>query len=388
MENEKIRYIISNLYDEPLKDKKYMINRKNDLNYINKIIYYQPLGVYGICGETGVGKTTTLNFIDESNLKKFNILISEKESKESIIIDFLYKLSLLTLKESKSKKSKNIANEAKEFILNEKTKNMEYSTGTNAIIKVNYSKNLTEYKRYNIYTIQEYLEKLVNVLINEFKRVLIIIDELDKEKKEEILIILDSLKHILNKRELIVFISLPFSIYREYTNDRMKWNKTGNLENIFKDMIFLKPLKNIDISQMILKRLEKYPEFISPDSLKEIADYSEGNPRDALWITQQIILNNTEKNIIDLKTTKEEIKKIVRQYFKINKTLTENQKILIKEISNKSDTKNNIVKKLEKQGLKKQTVYTYINRLKDENIIKEKDGIFYIPKKILYALDI
>jgi predicted KAP-like P-loop ATPase len=216
---------------------------------------------------------------------------------------------------------------------------------------------------------------------------LIIVDELDKEKKEEVLNILDSLKSVLFKENIITIVSLPFSIYREYSNDRMRWNESGNLENIFKDMVFLEPLTAEDIKKMILKRIKEYPDYFEMDALDEIAAFSDGNPRDALWIAQQVALFNTDKNKITKELVKKGIRRIISQNLNNSLSFTDIQKTILKELAKEPVDRTTLVKRLEKK-VKRQTVYTYINRMKDEGIILEKSGILYLPSKIKYYIEI
>ncbi len=226
----------------------------------------------------------------------------------------------------------------------------------------------------------------MSLLVEEYGKILIIIDELDKEKKEEVLKILDSLKNILLKENIVTFVSLPFSIYREYSNDRMRWNESGNLENIFKDMIFLDPLTIEDIQKMILKRIKEYPDYFDIDALNEIAIFSDGNPRDALWIAQQTALINSDKDRINRYIAKETIGKIISQNFKKTLSFTDMQKLILNEIASNPLDKSTLVKKLEGK-VKRQTVYTYIKRLMNEGIIIENNGILYLPSKIKYYIE-
>lgn len=75
-------------------------------------------------------------------------------------------------------------------------------------------------------------------------------------------------------------------------------------------MIFLDPLTVDDIKKMILKRIKEYPDYFEMDALDEIAAFSDGNPRDAMWIAQQIAIINSDKDKIRKEVVKESIKKI------------------------------------------------------------------------------
>ncbi|WP_206076349.1 hypothetical protein [Marinitoga lauensis] len=145
MNKNKLKYIIESLFDMPINNKEFLVNREKELLHLNKLAYFQPMGIFGVCGETGVGKTTTLNFIDAENTKRFHILITEKDSKEIIIGDFLYKLANLVLN-LKNRKINKIANESKNFIINEMSYNISYSGGLNLAANISYEKTVDNKK--------------------------------------------------------------------------------------------------------------------------------------------------------------------------------------------------------------------------------------------------
>ncbi|RKX47128.1 MAG: ATPase, partial [Thermotogae bacterium] len=240
-------------------------------------------------------------------------------------------------------------------------------------------------RKFNVYQAYQMLGELIDILKSKFERIVLIIDELDKEKKSDVLQILDSLKHLLVQNGVISIISLPFSIYREYAQDRLRWNESGNLENIFKDMIFLEPLEPADVQEMLVKRLKNYPDILTNDAYQEIVRFSDGNPRDALWITQQIILDNTEARKIDGSIATNSIKKIVKEYMKFGRALTDIQKKILMKIALNPGDRSSIANSLENE-VKPQTTYTYINRLIKEGFLLERNGIISVPGKIYFSL--
>ncbi|QTA38468.1 ATPase [Thermosipho ferrireducens] len=385
MKKSKIKEILQALFDAPLSSRNLLVDRKEEINFLNTICSFQPLGVYGVCGETGVGKTTLLNFLDPGEGKRIYLKLTEKENKEVIIGDMLYKLAKEVEKYEKPELSK-IAKESIEFVIEERNITNSVGAGGGVIVSGNFSKSTTRIKKFNIYQAYDLLDSILNLLLKKYKRIVLIIDELDKEKKEEVLMILDSLKSIFDKNNLVVILSLPFAIYREYTKDRLRWNESGNLENILKDVLFLEPLSDRQIQEMIMKRLEKYPDFFDSDTLYEIAKYSDGNPRDALWISQQIVLDNLDLERITGKSATETLKKITKKYFESSLDLTEIQEKVLNVIAKYSGSRNELVKKLEKEGIKRQTAYTYINRLKENGLILERNGKLKVSGKILYII--
>lgn len=380
-----IKTLLNELFDRPLDSscKTLLVNRDNELKKLHNLISYQPLGIYGLCGETGVGKTTVLRLL-EDKFKVFFVVISEKESKEVIIGDLLYKLAMLSKNLDKVKITKK-AESILDWVINEKTETIGLQGGIGYILTGEVSKSSSKARRFNLYQAYEILKDLLWTLKSEFGKIVLIIDELDKEKKEDVLQILDSLKQSLLQEDLISIITLPFSIYREYAHDRMRWNETGNLENIFKDMVLIEPLTPKDIQTMILKRLEKHPEVLTRDTYTEIVRFSDGNPRDALWITQQLILDNTKLDRIDKVAASSSIRKIAKEYVNRGKSLTKIQWKILREIADNPGDRATIAKSLSKE-VKTQTTYTYITRLINDGFLVEIDGKIVLPGKIYYSV--
>jgi len=385
MDRKVIKELMEVLYDKPLdkNSKTLLVDRRKKLARLENITSFQPLGIYGVCGETGVGKTTVLNLLNDT-IKSFYIILSEKDSKEIIIGDLLYKLALISA-QAVNRGDKDKVEKIIDWIITERTETSSMHGGINSVVSAGATKASSVSRKFNVYQAYQMLGELIDILKSKFERIVLIIDELDKEKKSDVLQILDSLKHLLVQNGVISIISLPFSIYREYAQDRLRWNESGNLENIFKDMIFLEPLEPADVQEMLVKRLKNYPDILTNDAYREIVRFSDGNPRDALWITQQIILDNTEARKIDGSIATNSIKKIVKEYMKFGRALTDIQKKILMKIALNPGDRSSIANSLENE-VKPQTTYTYINRLIKEGFLLERNGIISVPGKIYFSL--
>lgn len=384
MNHSILKIIINNLYDKPLEldRKSFFVNRDKEIDKMSETITYQPQGIYGICGETGVGKTSLLKQFMENDIKSYFIPISEKQNKNTIICDLIYRLSSLISKED-DKKVSDEANKLKEWVITETANSVSLSGGINVIGSAGVSKTSSKHKRFNIFEAKERLNNLLKKIISGNSKVLLIIDELDKEKKDEVLLIVDSIKEILFQDNLITIISLPFSIYREYTKDVLRWNEWGNLENIFRNMIFVRPLDEINIREMILKRISSNPTILPNDAFYEIYRYSDGNPRDALSITQEIILDNKDKEISNEDVIKT-IKKRIIKLMEFSSSFTDLQVKFLKLIAKNPEEKSMVIKKAEAEGITKSTVYTLINRFLNDGLIKESNGKISISGRLYY----
>jgi len=382
MNREILKEVIGNLYDKPLdlEVKNLFVNRSEELKVMDDILTFQPQGIYGICGETGVGKTSLLKYFVNSDMKAYFIPISEKDSKESIIADLIFKLSTFVSRENLIGLSDE-AEKIRKWIITETQTSNTFSGGFSSLVSANASRSSSESRRFNLFEAKELLDNLTKLIRKKHGRFLLIIDELDKEKKEEVLLIVDSLKEILFFDDMITVVSLPFSIYREYAKDIMRWNEVGNLENIFKDMIFVQPFSEENIKEMLMKRIHNYPDLIPNDVYPEIYRFSDGNPRDALAITREILLDNRDDSITRdnaIKTMKNKVLKLIES----SKSFTDMQQELLELIAKKPMERSAIVRKA--VNLKKQTVYTFINRFIQEGILTEKNGVISITGRLYY----
>ena len=382
MDNSIIKKLIKNLFDKPLENnnKSLFVNRENEFQMLDRILNFQPQGVYGLCGETGNGKTSFLNTTLDYEIKSYFLAITEKENKEIIIADLLFKLCTYISKQEKGK-LKSLAEETRKWIIEETHVSRSFQVGFNAVAAGGVAKGSSNVQRFNLFEAKERLFEILTLVRDKHDKVLLIIDELDKEKKDEVLLILDSLKQILFQDDLITVVSLPFSIYREYAKDVMRWNETGNLENIFRDMFFLNPLNEDEIREMLLKRMAENNTLLSNEVFHEIYRYSDGNPRDALSITQEIILDNRRKGFTRenvLSTIKAKVKRLISS----TTEFTDIQKKILRSIADNPGKRSDIVNQLD--FLKNQTVYTYINRFLNNGVLKETDGIIRLSGRFYY----
>jgi len=372
--------LIEKLVDKPLDSNNtdLLVNREKEFEIINLIINYQPYGIYGICGETGIGKTTVINNIN-TNFYTIKISLTQRESQDTILYDILYNLALKTEKDLK------LSKEIKNWILEEISYIKGFSIGMSFVGNVNAATQNQKIPRFNYFKAKDYLNKLTDELIKKYKKVVLIIDELDKESKKEVMLVLDNLKMELQKDDFVVMVSLPYSIYREYKYDRMHRNESGNLENVIKDIIFLREFTNSEIKEIILKRIKSYLNFFEENVIDLVVDYSDGNPRDAFWIMQKIVFNALSKklNNISFDFAKNSIKEIINEYLK-EISLTEKQKSMIDEELFPGSREEIIKKSIKRKKLPRSTAYSIFDRLVELGIIIEQNGIYRLSGKYKY----
>jgi len=385
MDKENLKRAVNALFDRPLRveDLSLFVNREKELEHLTMICNYQPMGIFGLCGETGIGKTTILKFLNKVDAKTLFLVLTEKDSKEFIIGDLLYKMALAIEKEKKFRK---FSETIKNWVVEERTAIIQAQFQAGVGISGGVSKGSSVSKKFNIYEASQKISEFLSILKKEFGKTILLIDELDKEEKNDVLAILDSIKNEFLNEGIITIISLPFSIYREYANDRMKWNESGNLKNIFKDMVFLDPLNDKDIETMLLKRLSEFTDLFSQGALRIISRFADGNPRDALWITQKILLNGAEKDYITDQFAEKIVRSLVKEYYSYGRPLTEKKKKILSILAKEQGDRTYFVEILIKNKFKRTTAYMTIDRLIKEGLLLDRKGIVKISGKAYYAL--
>ncbi|MFH1319310.1 MAG: P-loop NTPase fold protein, partial [Bacteroidota bacterium] len=191
--------ILGMFTDIPLnkKEGKLFVNRGKEINKLINIGRFLQRSIYGIAGETGCGKTTLFNMLNfPEDITLLIITITEKESKEIIIADILYNLCILVIAEKKFKNVHSLARKVLKFLQEEEIKSKERGIKVGKILEGESKWAKTSKERYNINTIKNFLKEIINVITKESK-VVLCIDEIDKERKEDAIVILDSIKDIL-----------------------------------------------------------------------------------------------------------------------------------------------------------------------------------------------
>lgn len=61
-----LKDLVRHLVDKPLdlESRNLLVDREKEIQILNRFAEFQSYGVYGVAGETGVGKTTVLNFVE------------------------------------------------------------------------------------------------------------------------------------------------------------------------------------------------------------------------------------------------------------------------------------------------------------------------------------
>jgi len=380
----KLAALVSVLADKPLDESKkdWLVNREREVNYLKNVVSHLPFGILGVAGETGIGKTTVLNFVRPSNVFVLMVNISLRDTMESILYDLLYSIS------SKLEMDKDVGNyskECKEWVSKEVATLKGFSLGVTLFANAGTKFGKSIAPRFNFFVAREKLGNLIKKAVQSKGKFVLIIDELDKEKKEDVLKVIDALKAELLSENLIVIFSLPFAIYREYVADRMRWNEAGNLENVFKDIVFLEPMKPLEVKEMLIRRLKDYLELVDTEALELASDFSDGNPRDALWILSKSVYDNISEKKLEKHHVLNTIRKVVNEYFSTGFSLTENQKKAINLLKDFKGPREKILKILQENGFKRTTAYSVLNQLIEKRFLIIREGNYKISGKFKFV---
>ncbi|AMW33625.2 MAG: ATPase [Fervidobacterium pennivorans] len=380
---ENVSVLIPLLVDRPLDETGsiWLVNREREIGYLSNVALHFPFGVFGVAGETGIGKTTVLNFVKPKGVYAEMVNISLRDTMESILYDLLY--SLASKLENDDDVS-DVARECKEWITKEVSTLKGFSLAITLLGTAEAKFEKAKAPRFNFFGARERLGMLLEKTIKAKGKFLLIIDELDKERKEDVLKVIDALKNQMLLDNLVVIFSLPFAIYREYLTDRMRWNEAGNLENVFKDIVFLEPLKALDIKEMVAKRLKEHLDLLEPEVLDVVADFTDGNPRDGLWILSKSIYDNIGESKLKKEHVVRTINRFVKEYVSIA-GLTENQRRAISLLKDYFGPRDGILEILQKSGFKRTTAYSVLDQLIEKRFLIIREGNYRISGKFKFV---
>ncbi len=242
--------------DSPLEDREFLVNRDEELLTLSRLAENYDSSIIGVTGERGSGKTTVLNLFtpEDPSIIKLMVRIEEKDTKLDIIASLLRGLCHGVQKERRFAGLKSNAEGILDFLNYQEEKIHLMSVGISHIGKFEREKGRYRTLRYISSTIKERIGDILKGMTENFKIVLCI-DEIDKETSKDVVNILDSLKGVLRRQNLVVLVSLPPQIYETFLKDEILLREDYNLDDIFKKMVLLPRLSNEDILEVINSRL-------------------------------------------------------------------------------------------------------------------------------------
>jgi len=385
---DKVALLVQRIEDAPLTESKreLFVNREEELNLLSNLSRFSVGGIFGVASETGMGKTSLFNLFDTGGYEKLLVTITEKGSKLEIIADLVYKLASLL---EKDEKLRGVARSAKKFILEEMSSESSVDIGGSLVISGKLSRGKSEKPRFNIYSLKERLRELISSFLSAYKRCVLVVDEIDKEKKEDVVVILDSLKDVLNVEGLVVIFALPFVIYREYVRDRLHKGEFGNLENILREIVFLEPMSQNQIEELIWRRISGFEDLIEERAIKAAARFSDGNPREALWALSRAVFIHGSSSRSSFKITESMVLNGIRDFSEralLEANLSQQQLRAVKILGDCEGSRSEIINYLKEHGFPHSTAYDIVAKLEEKSVLIEGREGYRVSGKFLSVL--
>ena len=361
----KLKHFISNLRDLPITfdNRDLFVDRKKILNELNICIELYKGSIIGVTGERGIGKTSIFNYFTPE-YPKLKINIKNRETKLGVLKDITYAFILFTQDNGMHNASKKLKQILNNIDIREKE---SLSAGISTIISLNLLKE--KEKRLDITNIIDELKSVLEYIVKRTNLV-VILDEIDKEEKSELLLILDAIKDCFLDNEITLFVALPGSFSSEYRLSREDSISTYNLENVLKKIIEINILNDTDLFKLVnLRTNNDLHKFIDKAGLDLLTFYANGNPRKFILGLKESGFNAVVKN--HSKIIIEDVKNTITPYLKdylISLKLTETEKNILNNI--KDAKLSDLIKILESKGYSRQLAHKYIKRLNEKKIIE------------------
>lgn len=302
---------IKPLSNKELKD--YFYGREDELNFlVTQITKSEGGKAFAISGSRGSGKSTLINKLKDSLInRKENYLIVRvdvpKKFDELLLLKrILREVSYKAIEVLKGKNEGWRERMARKLIrldyqtmqsrqfeagkIDEKTVkggidfylNIGKET-TKSKVDIERTTYETKYREYDIESVQNDLQRLLEDLLNEkiFYKIVIIVDETDKSDYTEAVKILNDIKSLFwIDRCYYIFVGSE-EFYEDYTRG-IKTGKKTLLDSLFTRIIYLQPFDKDDIIELLKKRIGKEISEETNEVLDIISALSKGSPRDAV----------------------------------------------------------------------------------------------------------
>ena len=352
--------------DTPLNhaERELFVDREQEVVALQTAVSIYSGEVIGLCGERGIGKTTLLNMVSFSGKEKIIVNVIDRETKVGIISDIIYAVYAYG-KKKRDKEVEKRAFRAFEILTKSISKKAELGLSYLLTAKIEMEKKDILIKGSAL--LKEIIELLPNVVF--------VLDEIDKEKKEELILIIDAIKDAFRGNEATLVVTLPYTIYEEYLLSKETEKETFNLENVFSEVLLLHPLSPDAIRELIARRFDTT--LIDEDALELIVEYARGNPRRAISTLKESGLYAVLKG--NKRITYKDVEGVVRKYIKVYISSVLDEKGIKALRFVEEGKRAEVVKKL-RNGLQTtlSSSYRYLTDLEKAGFLKVKDGYVYL----------
>ena len=360
MGKKSLRDVIKSLKDRPLsqKEESLFVNRREEMLLLSQIPEYYRGDIIGVAGERGIGKTTLFNLLRFPGSEKVVVKVKNRESKLGVLADITSQLKEFSTQRGWRKASE-MLQEILDWLL--PTALAFSSPGASATWKLKRGKDLNKALR----DLSKALEEL-----SSKAEVVVVLDEIDKEREEELLLIMDSIKDGFKDNAVSLVVALPHAFYEIYKKGSFLSSDTYNLDNVFDNIFPIKPLSDSDVVEMLRKR--GILDYIEEEALELILTYSNGNPRKAIKLVKESGILSVVKG--EEKITRSSAKKVGEKYVRafVEKVgISESELRLLKGLE-----KGKGIKELSRSlNISLPTVYRKLDKLEKWGLIERSEGV-------------
>ncbi len=358
-----------------LKDRELFFNREGELRELQDAVKFYEGSVIGLAGERGSGKTSLINMAAFQGKEKVTVNVVDRESRMAIILNLIEGIA----EEAKRKGWGEV--ERKALLAVERlTTSYQIRGGVKAVVEASVS------RKREVKTLQEavrLLQEVVEALAK--RRAVVVVDEIDKEKKEEVLLILDTLKYPFLHNATTLVVTLPAEIYRDYLLSKGNAGEAYNLENVITHMVVLEPLSQDVVEKMIYHYMGRW---IERGAVELLVRYGRGNPR-------RVLSTLKEAGIVALRMGKEKVGRedvaaVVRRYLKAflsGLRLSVREREVLENL--KGGRTAEVVEELEKKvKMGRESVYKYLQRLQDKGLLTIEQGQVFLEDWVALAREL
>ncbi len=357
MGKKTLRDVVRELKDRPLSQKEegLFVNRREEILLLSQIPEYYKGDIIGVSGERGIGKTTLFNLLRFPGSEKVIVKVKNRESKLGVLADITAQLREFSSQRGWRKASQMLG-ELLEWLL-PATFSLSHA-GASATWKVKEGKDFNKALR----DLSRALEEL-----SSKADVVVVLDEIDKEREDELLLIMDSIKDGFKDNAVSLVVALPHAFYDVYKKGSFLSSDTYNLDNVFDNIFPIKPLSDSDIVELLDKR--GILSYIEEDALPLILAYSSGNPRRAIKLVKEAGILSVMEGEDKVNTSS--VKKVGEKYVMafVRETGIGENELKVLEALSKGKTAKEIAKSL---NVSLPTVYRRMEKLEKLGLLSKE----------------
>ncbi len=340
---------VERLVDKPAEGR-WFVDRKEELKRLDYGERLYRGGIIGIASERGMGKTSFLKEWAKGR-RALWVDVINRESKEGVLMDILHSLG--------------------EKVWKRKGKEWEVGIGYGgAGVRVKKHEEEEASLREVVKAIQKTLGSLRGVDV-------VILDEIDKQDKRELLLVLDAIKEPFAASPITLVVSLPAEMYREYYYSLSTAGEAHNLENALDSVLLLHPFSEEELVE-IVERRSNLLKYVEAEARKALLEFADGNPRKFIRTLKEAGAEAVMEG--KRKVSLREVEKVLARYvgpLMERAQLTPLEEELLMKIKEGSLAK--AVEGLAKEGYSRPLLYKYVKRLAEKGLVRVEKGTIKLP---------